>query len=222
MFLQRRNPKTTITALEDINLRLGDGQRLGIIGANGSGKSTLLRLLGGIYTPTSGRRRVRGKVSSLFELSLGFEMEANGWQNIMRRGFLLGEKPRTLRAKVQEIADFSELGKFLDIPVRYYSAGMLVRLAFSIATSIEPEILLVDEVLCAGDLSFQNKARQRMADMIQKAHIIVVVSHDLARMPSLCDQAIWLDKGAIRCAGPVKDAIAAYQNHVKGRETAAA
>lgn len=214
MFLQRRNPRTTIHALQDINVRIEDGQRIGILGANGSGKSTLLRLLAGVYTPSTGRRLVRGKISSLFELALGFEMEANGWDNILRRGFLMGEKPRALRAKVQEIAEFSELGTFLDIPVRYYSAGMLVRLAFSIATSIEPEILLVDEVLCAGDLAFQAKARERMREMIDRARIIVLVSHDLERMPSLCDEGIWLDRGRIRKIGPIDEVIAAYQDHV--------
>ena len=163
MYRPTRNPLWEVKALQEVSLRIGDGERVGILGANGSGKSTLLRLLAGVYHPTAGRRRVRGKVSSLFELSLGFEMEANGWKNIEYRGYLQGETPASIRAKAPEIAEFSELGKFLDIPVRFYSAGMLVRLAFSIATAIDPEILLVDEVLGAGDLAFQIKAAETAA-----------------------------------------------------------
>ncbi len=217
-----RNPIMTIRALQDVSLRIGDGERVGVIGANGSGKSTLLRLLAGIYTPDAGRRHVSGKISSLFELALGFELEASGWKNIMYRGYLQGETPRTLRAKSQEIADFSELGRFLDMPVRYYSAGMLVRLAFSIATAIEPEILLVDEVFSAGDLAFQAKAQARMRDMMDRARIIVLISHDLQKLPQLCERALWLDQGRVRRDGPVAEVVAAYIDHVHGRPAVAA
>ena len=137
--------------------------RVGIIGANGSGKSTLLRLLAGIYHPTTGTRKVVGKISSLFDLTLGFEMESNGWKNIRYRGYLQGESIEGLRDKTPEIAEFSELGEFLGLPLRLYSAGMLVRLAFSVATTIEPEILLIDEILGAGDLAFQNKGAKAAA-----------------------------------------------------------
>lgn len=221
MFRQRTNPLHQVHALNDVNLRVGDGERIGIIGANGSGKSTLLRLLAGIYHPTSGRRRVRGRISSLFELALGFEMEANGWKNILYRGYLQGESRRGIRAKAQQIADFSELGEFLDIPVRYYSAGMLVRLAFSIATAIEPEILLIDEVLGAGDLAFQEKARKRMDDMMEQARLLVVVSHDLQTLPELCERGVWLEKGRVRLDGPIDKVIAAYQGHVHQRRPVA-
>jgi ABC-type polysaccharide/polyol phosphate transport system ATPase subunit len=217
LFRRSANPFKEVKALQDVSLRLRDGSRVGVIGANGAGKSTLLRLLAGIYTPTSGRRLVRGRVSSLFELTLGFEMEATGWKNIVYRGYLQGETPRSIQAKVRDIADFSELGSFLDMPVRCYSSGMLVRLAFAIATAVEPEILLVDEVLSAGDLAFQAKARRRMREMMARARIMVVVSHDLAGLPRLCDRAIWLDHGRVRQAGPVADVIAAYTDHVRGR-----
>jgi ABC-type polysaccharide/polyol phosphate transport system ATPase subunit len=216
------NPFREVRALQDISLTLRDGSRLGVIGANGAGKSTLLRLLAGIYAPTSGRRVVRGRVSSLFELTLGFEMEATGWKNMIYRGYLLGETPRSIKAKMQEIAAFSELGDFLDMPVRCYSSGMLVRLAFAIATAVEPEILLIDEVLSAGDMAFQAKARRRMREMMARAKIMVVVSHDLQSLPRLCDQAIWLDHGRMRQAGPVADVIAAYTEHVRSREHQAA
>jgi ABC-type polysaccharide/polyol phosphate transport system ATPase subunit len=218
MYRRLRNPLLKVRALRDINLRLGDGDRLGILGGNGAGKSTLLRLLAGVYAPTRGRRLVAGKVSSLFELNLGFEMEASGRQNIIYRGYLQGETPRSIRAKMEEIAQFSELGKFLDIPVRYYSAGMQVRLAFSIATTINPEILLVDEVLGAGDLAFQEKAQHRLRSMMSRAKIIVVVSHDLESLARLCQTGVWLDQGRIREIGPMEDVIFAYRNHVQGRQ----
>jgi ABC-type polysaccharide/polyol phosphate transport system ATPase subunit len=216
LFRRVRNPLLKVRALRDVTLRFRDGDRVGIIGGNGAGKSTLLRLLAGVYWPTRGRRLVAGRVSSLFELNLGFEMEASGRQNIVYRGYLQGETPRSIRAKMQEIADFSELGRFLDVPVRYYSAGMLVRLAFSIATAIEPEILLVDEVLSAGDLAFQQKAQQRLKEMMARAKIIVVVSHDLGSLPRLCETGVWLAQGRVRMVGPVEDVIAAYRADAQG------
>lgn len=216
LYRRARNPLLKVRALRDVTLRFGDGDRVGVLGGNGAGKTTLLRLLAGVYWPTRGRRLVTGRVSSLFELNLGFEMEASGWQNIIYRGYLQGESPRSIRAKMHEIAEFSELGRFLDVPVRYYSAGMLVRLSFSIATAIEPEILLVDEVLSAGDRAFQQKAQQRMRDMMSRAKIIVVVSHDLGTLPRLCETGVWLAQGRVRMVGPVEDVIAAYREHTDG------
>lgn len=200
-----------VRALQGINLAVNEGQRLGIIGHNGAGKSTLLKVLAGIFKPSEGRRTVRGRISSLFDIALGFEQEANGWENIRFRGFLQGETPASVKAKEREIAEFSELGDFLNMPVRYYSAGMRVRLAFSIATAIDPEILLVDEVLSAGDLAFQGKAHQRMREMMAKAQIMIMVSHDLEAARSVCNQVLWLEHGAIRMIGPASDVIDAYQ-----------
>jgi len=216
MFRHSVNPVVEVRALQDVSLSLAAGTRLAVIGHNGAGKSTLLRLLAGIYPPTRGCRNVEGRVSSLFDIALGFEPEATGWENIAFRGYLQGETRRSIRAKVQPIADFSELGDFLNMPVRYYSAGMLVRLAFSIATAIEPEILLVDEVLSVGDMSFQDKARQRMREMMGKADLIVMVSHDLLSLAKLCEQAIWMDHGRIRQLGPINEVIDAYTQHVRG------
>ncbi len=204
-----------VRALRDVTLHIGDGERLGVLGANGSGKSTLLRLLAGVYQPTAGRRHVQGKVASLFELALGFEREASGWKNILYRGYLQGETARSMRARALEIAEFSELGSFLDLPVRYYSAGMLVRLAFSIATAIDPEVLLVDEVLGAGDLAFQIKAQERLREMMGRARILVVVSHDLKALSGLCDRAVWLDHGRVQSDGSVEEVSAAYVRHVQ-------
>jgi ABC-type polysaccharide/polyol phosphate transport system ATPase subunit len=206
-----------VRALQEIDLHLKDGDRLGIVGHNGAGKSSLLRLLAGIYPPTRGRRHILGRVSSLFEITLGFELEATGWENIAYRGYLQGETPRSVRAKAQSIAEFTELGDFLDMPVRYYSAGMMVRLAFSIATSIEPEILLVDEVLSVGDLAFQHKARQRMREMIAKASLIVLVSHDLRALPGLCNQGLWMDHGRIHRVGRIDEVIDAYTAEVRAQ-----
>jgi len=199
-----------VQALEHIDLTIEEGDRLGIIGHNGAGKSTLLKLLAGIYPPTTGKRSVCGNVSSLFDIALGFELEASGWENIMYRGYLQGETPRSIRAKMQNIADFSELGEFLDMPVRYYSAGMLVRLAFSISTAINPEILIVDEVLSAGDMAFQQKARDRMRNLISSARAVIVVSHDLPSISMLCDRVLWLDHGRIHMLGPTEEVVAAY------------
>jgi lipopolysaccharide transport system ATP-binding protein len=211
MFLPSRNPHFQVRALHDVSLQVGQGERLGVIGHNGAGKSTLLRLLAGIYTPTQGSIVVEGKVSSLFDISLGFEPDANGWENIAYRSYLQGETPAKVRRKKDAIAAFSELGDFLNLPVRYYSAGMMVRLAFSIATAIDPEVLLVDEVLGVGDLAFQNKARQRMKEMMARAHVMVMVSHDLDAIEKTCTRAIWLDHGQVLSSGPCAEVSAAYR-----------
>jgi ABC-type polysaccharide/polyol phosphate transport system ATPase subunit len=216
MFRRSRKPTFNVQALESINLTLDEGDRLGIIGRNGAGKSTLLRLIGGIYPPTSGRRTVVGRISSLFDIALGFEVDANGWENIQYRGYLQGETPRSIRSKAQAIADFSELGDFLNMPVRYYSAGMKVRLAFSIATAIDPEILIVDEVLSAGDMAFQAKARERLKSLMTNARVVVVVSHDLKSLPLLCERTMWLDHGKMQTIGPTEQVIAAYMQQVNG------
>src|SRR5260370_6341667 len=210
MFRRSVNPFIKVRALQDVSLDFKEGERIGIIGHNGAGKSTLLKLLAGVYPPSRGQLTVEGRISSLFELSLGFEQDASGWENIFYRGYLQGETPKRVRAKMQGIADFSELGDFLNMPVRYYSAGMLVRLAFSISTAIEPEILLVDEVLGAGDMAFQAKARLRMQAMMNKAQLIVLVSYDLVSLNKLCDRGIWMDHGQIRQEGTMKDIVNAY------------
>ncbi len=222
MFMPSRNPIMKVRALQDINLHIAQGDRVGFIGHNGAGKSTMLRLLAGIYQPTSGRRLVEGRISSLFDIALGFEGEASGWENIAFRSYLQGETPTSVRAKKAAIAEFSELGDFLNMPVRYYSAGMMVRLAFSIATAIEPEILLVDEVLSVGDLAFQNKARERMREMMAKAHLMVLVSHDLEALPQICNRAVWLDHGRIQRTGTCAEVVAAYRSSVQGTAAAAA
>ncbi len=218
--LFRRSKKTSfeVQALENINLTVEESDRLGIIGPNGAGKSTLLKLLAGIYPPTSGRRKVVGRISSLFDIALGFETDANGWENIMYRGYLQGETPRSIREKIQPIAEFSELGDFLNMPVRYYSSGMKVRLAFSIATAIAPEILIVDEVLSAGDMAFQTKARERMKSLMSSARAVIVVSHDMKSLELMCDRVLWLDHGKMQSIGPAKEVIKAYTQQINQEE----
>jgi ABC-type polysaccharide/polyol phosphate transport system ATPase subunit len=207
----RRAAGREIKALQKISLSVQEGERLGVIGHNGAGKSTLLKVLAGVYRPSAGRRLVEGRVCSLFDLTLGFDVEATGWENIVYRSYLQREHPRVVRAKKGPIGEASELGEALDMPVRYYSSGMLVRLAFAIATAVEPEVLLIDEVLAAGDLSFQEKARRRMRDLIQRARLLVLVSHDLEAVPTICDRLLWLDHGRVRALGPVGPILAAYR-----------
>jgi ABC-type polysaccharide/polyol phosphate transport system ATPase subunit len=222
MYRRSVNPIMVVRALRDVTLHIGEGERVGIIGHNGAGKSTILKLLAGVYPPTQGMRNVEGQISSLFDIALGFETDASGWENIMYRGYLQGETPATIKDKIQGIADFSELGEFLAMPVRYYSAGMLVRLAFSIATAIEPELLLVDEVLSVGDMAFQNKARQRMREMMAKARLIVMVSHDMVNLAQFCTRGIWLDHGSLRMDGPMDKVVAAYTEAVSPAPSQAA
>jgi ABC-type polysaccharide/polyol phosphate transport system ATPase subunit len=205
-----------VHALQDVSLHVTTGERVGIVGHNGAGKSTLLKLLAGIYHPTRGERVVDGAVSSLFDIALGFEPDSTGWENMYYRGYLQGETPRTINSKIKAIADFTELGDFLNMPVRYYSAGMMVRLAFAIATAVDPEVLLIDEVLSVGDMGFQDKARQRMREMMARARLMVVVSHDLTSLASLCDRGIWLDHGRLRKDGPIEEVITAYTESMRG------
>jgi len=213
LFKQAANPFIHVHALQDISLHVGEGDRLGIVGHNGAGKSTLLKLLAGIYPPTRGTRTVRGRISSLFDITLGFEPDASGWENMYYRGHLQGETPRSIRSKINQIAEFTELGDFLDMPVRYYSAGMMIRLAFAIATASEPEVLIVDEVLSVGDLGFQKKAGARIREMMAQARLMVIVSHDLLSLQNLCTRVAWLDHGRLRQLGPPVETLAAYHQH---------
>lgn len=214
------NSMKHVHALQNVNLRVGEGERVGIVGHNGAGKSTLLKLLAGIYPPSTGTRTVSGEISSLFDLQLGFEPDATGIENILFRGYLQGETPKSIRAKLQSIADFSELGDFLNSAIRYYSSGMVVRLAFAIATAIDPEILLLDEVLSAGDAGFQRKARKRMREMIDHARLIVMVSHDIDALADFCNRIIWMDHGRVVLDGKTDEVLDAYLSEMRGDQPA--
>lgn len=206
----------TIHALKSINITIEEGERLAIIGHNGAGKSTFLKMVAGIYPPTSGNLTVEGRISSMFELATGFEMESNGWDNIYLRGLMLGETPDSIQAKMREIAEFSELGEFLNMPVKYYSSGMFVRLAFSISTAIRPDILLLDEVVAAGDAAFLQKANCRLHEMVDISKIMVLVTHSMDSAATMCNRCVWLERGQILMDGTPDIVIKAYLNSVGG------
>lgn len=220
MFQKQSKQTKSVHALKDISLRIVDGERVGIIGANGSGKSTLLRTLGCVYPIESGRRNIVGSICSLLEITCGFELQATGIDNIYYRSYLQGETPKSVKEKIEEISAFSELGEFLHLPVRCYSSGMMTRLAFSIVTSSEPDILLIDEVFSTGDLSFQGKAEKRMQSFMNRANIVVMVGHDLSFIEKFCSRVIWVDKGHIRMDDSPLKVVAAYRHDVEARQAA--
>jgi lipopolysaccharide transport system ATP-binding protein len=210
-----------IQALREVSFAVAEDERLGIIGFNGAGKSTLLRTIAGVYPVSQGERQVEGTVCSLFDIHLGFELEGTGLENIRYRLYLQGEGPKTIEAKIEPIARFCELGDFLKLPIRCYSAGMLMRLAFAIATSSEAEILLVDEVFATGDLAFQQKAEQRMRDFMGRAKIVVMVGHNLEFFDEFCTRVMWIDQGQVRMDGPARKVSAAYRAAAEGKRQAA-
>jgi len=211
---QRTKLLYDVIALKGVNLDIHEGERVGIIGRNGAGKSTLLKAMAGIYPLQSGTIETTGRIRSLFELNLGFEPDATGRENIIYRGLLLGETPKGVKEKEDAIIDFAGLGKFIDYPLKTYSAGMMVRLAFAISTSVTGDILLLDEILAAGDAAFQAKARARMMELIGLAKIMVFVSHDMGSIKSMCNRAIYLRDGLVIADGPVDDVIQVYLDSV--------
>ncbi len=205
-----------VHALKDMSLEIHEGERVGVIGFNGAGKSTLLKALAGLYPIKNGRIETKGEIRSMFELTLGFDMESTGRENIMYRGLMLGGTPDEVREKEQEIIDFAELGDFIDYPIRSYSSGMLVRLAFAISTSVAGEILLVDEVLSAGDINFQKKAKKRMMNIMDNAKILVLVLHDMSTIQNVCSRTILLDRGRIVADGEPTEVVSFYLNQMRG------
>jgi lipopolysaccharide transport system ATP-binding protein len=209
--LRRRAPVRTVDALQGVSLEIRSGERVGLIGPNGAGKTTLLKVIGGIYHPTSGRAGVRGHVCPLFEFATGFEMDLSGWDNIRIRCMLLGMPRRDIERKIDEIAEFSGLGEFLDYPVRAYSAGMFVRLAFSATTAVDAEILLLDEIMAAGDLEFAARSKKRMLGMIGRGEIVILSSHVLDELADICNRIVWLDRGRVRLDGPSREVVERYR-----------
>ena len=203
-----------IEALHDINLSLRHGDRLALVGHNGAGKSTLLRLLAGIYEPTRGSARVVGKVAPVFDLGVGMDPEISGYENIIIRGLFLGMNRKQMEERMDSIAEFTELGDYLSMPLRTYSTGMRVRLALGVVTSIDPEILILDEGIGAVDAAFLEKARDRLRDLVGRSGMLVFASHSDEFLVELCDTAIWMDGGEIREQGSLRDVV----SHYKGRD----
>lgn len=206
------NPYSDFWAINHVSFTIQAGERVGIVGHNGAGKSTLLKALCRIYEPTSGLIRVKGRVAPLLEIGAGFHPEFAGRENIYLNGAILGYSKAQLRAIEQEIIDFAELEEFIDTPVKYYSTGMYLRLAFALATAVQPEILILDEMFAGGDASFVQKATARMHKVIEGANILVVVSHDINLLERLCTRVIWMDHGRVREDGAAREVLGHYRD----------
>ncbi|WP_435018968.1 ABC transporter ATP-binding protein [Tundrisphaera sp. TA3] len=220
LLLRREAPPVSneFWALRDVNLRMYKGERIGILGFNGAGKSTLLRVLSRIYTPTSGRFHIQGSVAPLIEMGAGFNTELSGYDNIMLNGAMLGIRPREMRKKVDGIFDFTGLREFSDLPLKYYSSGMYAKLAFAIATEVEPDILLIDESLNAGDAIFLEKAKARITKLLDRSNLVVIVSHDLASLNRMCNRGIWMHHGRVQADGTMTSTLDQYFIHTRAIE----
>lgn len=206
----RRDKKSELWALKDVNFEVNDGETLGIIGHNGAGKSTLLKILSRITKPTTGKVEIRGRVGSLLEVGTGFHNELSGRENIYLNGAILGMKRVEIAKKFDEIVAFSEVEKFLDTPVKHYSSGMYMRLAFSVAAHLDPEVLIVDEVLAVGDVGFQKKCLTKMRDFSETGRTVLFVSHDMQSIARLCKRVLWLKGGKIVAQGETNEVIGRY------------
>jgi len=202
--------KDSIKVLNDISFKLSSGDRLAIIGENGAGKSTLLRTLGGVYSLDQGSLQTSGRVRGLYNLSLGLQPEATGYRNILLSCLIAGHSPKQIKEKIPEIEDFSELGHFLSMPVMTYSTGMRMRLLFSAATAFDPDILLMDEWLGAGDEMFRKKAQVRMREHVEKAGVLVLASHQRRLLRETCNKGIWIHKGSCRAFGDLEPVLKEY------------
>ncbi len=198
-------------ALKNVSFEVERGEVVGIIGHNGAGKSTLLKVISGILKPTGGELEVHGNVVPMLELGSGFDHDLTGRENIFLNGSILGYSEKYLKEKYEQIVEFSELGKFIDVPIRNYSSGMLMRLAFSIATVVQPEILIVDEILAVGDAAFQEKSKTRMLELMGGGTTVLFVSHSLEQIREMCDRVIWLEHGQVKAIGATKEICDAYE-----------
>ena len=198
-------------ALQDVDFSIEKGEVLGLVGANGAGKSTMLKVISGILKPTKGTVTVHGNIVPMLELGSGFDMDLTGHENIFLNGAILGYSEEFLQSKYDEIVAFSELGQFIEVPIRNYSSGMLARLAFSIATVVNPEILIVDEILSVGDADFQEKSRKRMLELMSGGTTVLFVSHSLQQIREMCDRVVWLEHGEVQMVGATKELCDAYE-----------
>lgn len=211
-FIKRELMFQEFLALKDINLKIKPGEAWGLVGTNGSGKSTLLKLISGILKPYKGEVIIRGSIAPLIELGAGFDAELTARENVFLNGTLLGHSEAFMKEHFNEIIDFSELWDFLDMPIKNYSSGMAARLGFAVATMTRPDILIVDEVLAVGDYEFQEKCKMRMKSMLEQGTTLLYVSHTMGSVTSLCDHAIWIDKGKAVMQGDVNTVCKAYMN----------
>ena len=210
----------TIWALKDVSFEIEEGEVVGFIGRNGSGKSTLLKVLTRITPPTTGTATIRGRVGSILEVGTGFHPELTGRENIFLNGAVLGMKQREIRAKFDDIVEFSGVSRFIDTPVKRYSSGMYVRLAFAVAAHLEPEVLVIDEVLAVGDHEFQQRCMGRIEHISQSGRTVIFVSHDMQAITRLCDRAYWLDSGRVVTDGPSEDVVSEYLQSASGTANA--
>ena len=201
------------TALEHVSFTVKKGETLGLIGRNGAGKSTLLKVISGILKPTEGSVTCHGNIVPMLELGSGFDMDLTGRENIFLNGAILGYSEEFLKSKYQEIVDFSELGQFIEVPIRNYSSGMLARLAFSVASVVNPEILIVDEILSVGDAGFQEKSRKRMLELMGGGTTVLFVSHSLDQIREMCNRVVWLEHGRIKMSGKTEEVASAYEQN---------
>ena len=209
-FRDNNSVKNRYTALKGIDLQVHQGEVLGVIGRNGSGKSTLLRIMAGIYRPDQGQVKVRGATSLLAGVNVGFNQNLTGRENVHLYGSILGHRKEKIDEILPDILEFSEIGEFMDQPLRTYSSGMKARLGIAIASAIEPEILLIDEVLGVGDPQFREKSKKRILDLVKSTGTVVMVSHSFGLMKEICDRVVLVDKGGIVCVGEATEVIAAY------------
>lgn len=215
-FSHKKKKKEYFWALKNINIDIIKGEVVGIVGTNGAGKSTLLKIVSGVYKPTEGSVEVNGKISPMIELGAGFDGELTARENIYLNGAILGYSKDFIDEKFDEIVEFSELKDFLDVPVKNFSSGMTAKLAFSISTVVDPEILIVDEILSVGDIKFQQKSKGKMMSMIKGGTTVLYVSHSLDAIKSICTKVIWLDHGSIVMIGDTKKVCKKYYETVMG------
>jgi ABC-type polysaccharide/polyol phosphate transport system ATPase subunit len=215
-------PSSEFWALSNITLNIGQGDRVGVVGGNGAGKSTLLRLLAKIYPPTSGTVAIRGSVAPLIEMGAGFNPELSGQDNIILNGAMLGFSRSRMLSMVDRIHEFTGLREFAEKPLKYYSSGMYMRLAFAIATEVDPDILLIDESLGVGDAAFKDKAKARLRGLFERTKAVVLVSHEMASLRQLCARGLWIEHGRLVADGPIDEIIDRYLAHVASGATSPA
>ena len=209
--LRAHQRTVVVRALDQLDLELNEGDRLGLIGHNGSGKTTLLRVLSGVYPPSSGEATITGLISSFTDITLGMDPEATGWENILFRCAFMGLSFKEAERLSPAIAEFCELGEYLNFPARTYSTGMFLRLAFAISTSIHPDILVMDEMIAAGDAQFIDRASRRLHELVDKSNILAIASHNMSMVQDICNKVIWLERGIIKQMGDPDVVVEAYQ-----------